>query len=183
MMGFTMFAKAAPGFTLITAALSLSACATMPVGAALHTAEAVPMSHYTGTWHEIARHPMALTDGCVAGYTTYAPGPAPDKVAIEDGCHDKTPTGKLKAIHADGTLVDADGANAKLTAHYPFLITYHYWVLYEAPDHGWFISATPDMKNLWIYTRQVPSPEALKPMVAKAQSLGYDVGQLEFPAQ
>ncbi len=178
-----MFAKATYGFTVIAAALSLSACATMPVGAAMHTAEAVPMSHYSGTWHEIARHPMALTDGCVAGYTTYAPGSAPGKITIEDGCHDKTPTGKLKSIHADGTLVDAGGADAKLTAHYPFFITYHYWVLYEAPDHSWFISATPDMKNLWIYTRDIPSPEALKPMVAKAQSLGYDTSQLEFPAQ
>ena len=164
-------------------AVSLSACATMPTGAALHTADAVPMSHYSGSWHEIARHPMALTDGCVAGYTTYTPGAGPGKIAIEDGCHDKTPAGKLKSIHADGTLEDAGGANARLTAHYPFFITYKYWVLYEAPDHSWFISATPDMKNLWIYTRDVPSAEALKPMVAKAQSLGYDVRQLEFPAQ
>ena len=178
-----MAIKAAPGLTAITAALSLSACATMPVGAALHTAEAIPMSHYSGTWHEIARHPMALTDGCVAGYTTYSPGTTPGAIAIEDGCHDKTPTGKPKTIHADGTLDDAGGANAKLTARYPFFITYRYWVLYEAPDHGWFISATPDMKNLWIYTREIPAAEALKPMVARAQSLGYDVRQLEFPAQ
>ena len=164
-------------------AVSLSACATMPTGAALHTADAVPMSHYSGSWHEIARHPMALTDGCVAGYTTYTPGAGPGKIAIEDGCHDKTPAGKLKSIHADGTPEDAGGAKARLTAHYPFFITFKYWVLYEAPDHSWFISATPDMKNLWIYTRDIPSAEALKPMVAKAQSLGYDVRQLEFPAQ
>lgn len=167
----------------VTAVLSLSACATVPVGAALHTADAVPMSHYSGTWHEIGRHPMALTDGCVAGYTTYSAGTASNKIAIEDGCHDKTPGGKLKSIHADGTLLDAGGANAKLKASYPFFITYNYWVLYEAPDHSWFLSATPDMKNLWIYTRDIPSADALKVMVAKAQALGYDTRQLEFPAQ
>ena len=164
-------------------ALMVSACATVPVGAALHTAEAVPMSHYSGTWREIARHPMTLTNGCVAGYTTYSAGAAPGKIAIEDGCHDKTPAGKLKSIHADGTLLDAGGANARLKASYPFFITYNYWVLYEAPDHSWFISVTPDMKNLWIYTRDIPSAEALKLMVAKAQALGYDTSQLEFPAQ
>lgn len=163
-------------------ALSVSACATVPAGAALHTAEAVPMSHYSGTWREIARHPMMLTNGCVAGYTTYTPGAKRGSISIEDGCHDKTPNGKLKTIHADGVLLDAGGANAKLKASYPFFITYNYWVLYEAPDHGWFISATPDMKNLWIYTRDVPSADAFKTMVAKAQALGYDTSQLEFPA-
>lgn len=177
-----MPAKLLTAVTFAATALSLSACATVPVGAALHTAEVVPVSHYSGTWHEIARHPMALTDGCVAGYTTYMPAGS-GKVAIEDGCRDKTPSGKLKTIRATGTLEDAGGANAKLTARYPFFITFRYWVLYEAPDHSWFISATPDMKNLWIYTRDIPSADALKPMVAKARELGYDTSQLEFPAQ
>lgn len=168
----------------VTAALSLTACAGMPTpkGAALSPA-AVPISHYTGTWHEIARRPMALTNNCVAGYETYTPGATPSDIAIDDGCHDQTPTGKLKTIHATGTLIDAGGANAKLKAQYPFFITYHYWVLYEAPDHSWFISATPDMKNLWIYTRTVPSIADRAIMVAKAKDLGYDISLLEFPAQ
>jgi len=79
-------------------------------------------------------------------------------------------------------LADAGGANAKLEAHYPFFITWNYWVLYESPEHDWFISADPKMKNLWIYSRTVPSPEARAVMVAKARELGYDVTKLEFPA-
>ena len=165
-----------------SSALLLSACASMPSAANPPQTVAVPMSHYSGTWLEIARRPMWLTDGCVAGYTTYSPGAKPNEIAVEDGCHKDTPTGKLKTIKARGVLTDAGGDNAKLEAHYPFFITWSYWVLYESPEHDWFISADPKMKNLWIYSRTVPSAEARAVMVAKAKALGYDVDKLEFPA-
>lgn len=161
----------------------LSGCAAMPAGPSqLKTAEAVPMSHYSGTWLEIARRPMMLTKNCVAGFTTYGPGARPGEVAVVDGCHQDTPSGKLKTIKARGILHDAGGDNAKLEVRYPLFITWNYWVLYEAPDHSWFISADPAMKNLWIYTRAVPSADDLAVMVAKAKALGYDTTQLEFPA-
>lgn len=142
----------------------------------------VPLGHYDGTWLEIARRPMGLTDGCVAGFTRYSPGKKPGEFLVEDGCHKKTPDGDVKTIHGRGELLDAGGANARLRVHYPFFITWEYRVLYEAPDHSWFISADPKMKNLWIYARTVPSPEQRAVMVAKAADLGYDVGLLEFPA-
>ena len=161
----------------------LAGCASVPTGSsAPKTAEAVPMSHYSGTWLEIARRPMMLTKNCVAGFTTYGPGAKAGEIAVEDGCHQDTPSGKLKTIKARGILHDAGSDNAKLEVRYPLFITWNYWVLYEAPDHSWFISADPAMKNLWIYTRTVPSADALAVMVAKAKSLGYDTNQLEFPA-
>jgi apolipoprotein D and lipocalin family protein len=171
--------------TLIVAAvgaLLLSGCASMPsVNKRPQTAE-IPMSHYSGTWLEIARRPMWLTNGCVAGYTTYSASDKPGEISVEDGCHKGMPAGKLKRIRARGVLTDAGGANARLEAHYPLFITWRYWVLYEAPDHSWFISADPKMKNLWIYSRTVPSAGARAVMVAKAQDLGYDVNRLEYPA-
>jgi apolipoprotein D and lipocalin family protein len=137
--------------------------------------------HYTGTWLEIARRPMFITDGCVAGFTTYKPGPKPDQIDVLDGCYEGTPNGKQKTVSGRGTLQDAGSTNARLTVRYPLFITFHYWVLYEAPNHSWFISADPDMKNLWIYTRKVPSKKQLAVMVKKASALGYDVSKLEFP--
>ena len=163
-------------------ALLLSACASLPFDARAPKTATIPMSHYSGAWLEIARRPMWLTNGCVAGYTTYSPGAKPNEIAVEDGCHKDTPTGKLKTIKARGVLADAGGNNAKLEAHYPFFITWNYWVLYESADHDWFISADPKMKNLWIYSRTVPTAEARAVMVAKAGELGYDVSKLEFPA-
>ncbi|MCQ4633294.1 lipocalin family protein [Shinella sp. CPCC 100929] len=66
---------------------------------------------------------------------------------------------------------------------YPLLIKFNYWVLYKSPDNSWFISASPSMKELWIYSRAVPSKKRLERMVRKASELGYDVRKLEFPAQ
>lgn len=169
-------------YLTIGATLLLSACASMPSADKAPKTAAVPMSHYSGTWLEIARRPMWLTNGCVAGYTTYSAGGTPGEVAVEDGCHKDSPAGRLKTIRGKGTLTDAGGDNARLRVQYPLFITWNYWVLYEAPDHGWFISADPAMKNLWIYARKVPSAEDRAVMVAKAKALGYDVGQLEFPA-
>lgn len=166
----------------VSVALLLSACASLPSDAQAPKTATIQVSHYSGTWLEIARRPMWLTNGCVAGYTTYSPGAKPNEIAVEDGCHKDTPAGKLKTIKARGVLTDAGGNNAKLEAHYPFFITWNYWVLYESPDHDWFISADPKMKNLWIYSRTVPSAEARAVMVAKARELGYDVSKLEFPA-
>lgn len=142
----------------------------------------VERSHYSGTWLEIARTPMWITDGCVAGYTTYRPSASRNIFRIEDGCREGTPKGELKTISGIGTLEDAGTTNAKLTVRYPLFITFKYWVLYKSPDRSWFISADPKMENLWIYARKAPSKARLATMVAKAKALGYDVRKLEFPA-
>jgi apolipoprotein D and lipocalin family protein len=139
--------------------------------------------HYQGTWLEIGRRPMAITDGCVAGYTTYTPTAYAREIMVEDGCHEGTPSGRLKSITGRGELIDAGTTNARLKVRYPFFIVFDYRVLYQSPDHSWFISADPQMKNLWIYARAVPSTRQRAVMVKTAKSLGYDVGLLEFPDQ
>ena len=139
--------------------------------------------HYRGTWLEIARKPMYLTDGCVAGFSTYRPGPSRNEILVEDGCRVDTPKGRLKTIKGIGTITDFGTANAKMRVRYPWFITLNYWVLYESSDKSWFISANPSMTDLWIYARTVPSKSKLQRMVRKASQLGYDVRQLEFPAQ
>ena len=166
--------------TLTTAAL------VVPLPSTAHAEPAtvrVSRDHYTGTWLEIGRTPMWLTDGCVAGYTTYSRGQKPERIMVEDGCREGRPDGKLKTVHGIGTIQDFDQDRAKLRVRYPLLITMDYWVLYTAPDRSWFISADPGMKNLWIYAREVPSKKLLAKMTAKAAALGYDVRKLEFPAQ
>jgi apolipoprotein D and lipocalin family protein len=141
----------------------------------------VGIDHYRGTWLEIGRRPMWLTDGCVAGYSTYRRGKSPDQVLVEDGCRVANPKGRLKTVRGTGHVVDFKGDKAKMRVRYPLLITFNYWVLYKSPDKTWFISADPDMTNLWIYARTVPSKAKLKTMVRKASELGYDVRKLEFP--
>ncbi|TAY05446.1 hypothetical protein ELH91_31770 [Rhizobium leguminosarum] len=139
--------------------------------------------HYRGTWLEVGRTPMFLTDGCVAGYSSYRQGKSPDEILIEDGCRVDTPQGRLKAVRGTGTIQDFGTTNAKMQVRYPWLITFNYWVLYKSPDKSWFISANPSMTNLWIYSRNVPSKNKLHRMINKASELGYDVRKLEFPQQ
>jgi apolipoprotein D and lipocalin family protein len=139
------------------------------------------MSHYQGKWLEIGRTPMRLTDGCVAGFTVYSKGDAPNQVKVQDGCREGTPQGELKTIEGVGTLTDARTTKAKLRVRYPLFITWDYWVLYQSPDRNWFISADPKMEKLWIYARKVPSKPQLARMVKKASELGYDTAKLEFP--
>ena len=164
---------------------TLSACVTAPsaseVGAPQPLRAIYMDRFYTGRWLEIARLPMRLTDGCVAGATNYVIV-EPTRVDVRDTCQVDTPQGREKAIGARGEILDP-GTNAKLRARYVGgLITWDYWVLDRAEDYSWFISADPTFDKLWIYTREVPGPAQRQALVARAQALGYDVSRLEFPA-
>jgi len=136
---------------------------------------------YSGRWLEIARLPMSLTDGCVAGATNYVVV-NPTRVDVRDTCQVDTPQGREKAIGGRGEIMDP-GTNAKLRVRYVGgLITWDYWVLDHAEDYSWFISADPTFDKLWIYTREVPDAAERAALVARAAALGYDVSRLEFPA-
>jgi apolipoprotein D and lipocalin family protein len=165
-------------------ALAAALCmTTVPASAAEAPAPAKPVDparFYTGRWLEIARLPMKLTDGCVAGTTDYSPG-EDGKVTVLDACQVGAPGGRTKSIKGTGTLLDAGSANATLKVRYPFFITWTYRVLDHADDYSWFISADPTFEKLWIYTREVPDAAERQTLVARAAALGYDVSRLEFP--
>lgn len=166
--------------TLATAILALTLATPAWAARAPEPAKPVDAARfYEGRWLEIGRRPMWLTDGCVAGSTSYERG-ADNAVAVVDDCRRDTPQGKRKALEGKGTILDP-GTNAKLRVRYNLLITWDYWVLDHADDYSWFISADPKLKNLWIYTRTPPSPELLKVLIARARALGYDADKLEFP--
>ncbi len=165
-------------------AMALSACATAPSPDAVRApapARSVDLEQfYAGRWLEIARLPMRLTDGCVAGATNYVVV-SPTRVDVRDTCQVGTPQGREKAIGGRGEVLDP-GTNARLRVRYVGgLITWDYWVLDHAEDYSWFISADPSFDKLWIYTREVPDAAERQALVARAAALGYDVSRLEFP--
>jgi len=167
--------------------LGLAACATAPAAdSRLQTVSSIDADRfYTGTWFEIGRRPIRLTDGCVAAGTTYTPE-GEGRVRVLDFCRQGSPTGEWKTIGGPARIVDP-GTNAKLHVTYRFLkvipIQRDYWVLARDEDYRWFISADPSFKDLWIYTRKPdPTDAEIAPLVARAKALGYDTGKLEFPA-
>jgi apolipoprotein D and lipocalin family protein len=141
---------------------------------------------YSGTWHEIGRRPMTITDGCVAGATEYGPD-RNGGIAVLDSCRKGSPSGELKTVGGPGTILDP-GVNAKLRVDYKlygvFPVQRDYWVLDRADDYSWFISADPTFKDLYIFARDPQiGPAQRKRLVARAAALGYDVSKLEFPEQ
>lgn len=170
--------------TLILMALA-SACASPPpsvLGAAPQPAKSVDASRfYTGTWLEVARRPMLITDGCVAGTTSYRRA-ADSTVAVKDACRVGDPSGRERSIEGTGRILDT-ATNAKLGVRYTALISRDYWVVDRADDYSWMMTASPNFRDLYIYTRAVPSKRQLDRLVARAAALGYDTSQLEFPAQ
>jgi apolipoprotein D and lipocalin family protein len=169
----------------LTAGLALSACATAPSPDSIRApapARAVDLDRfYSGRWLEIARLPMSITDGCVAGATNYVVV-NPTRVDVRDTCQVGTPQGREKAVGGRGEVLDP-GMNAKLRVRYfAGFVTWDYWVLDHAEDYSWFISSDPTFEKLWIYTREVPDDAERRALVARAAALGYDVSRLEFPA-
>lgn len=172
-------ALAAGGLLLIVG------CATMasprPVRAPQPARPIEPNGFYVGRWYEIARTPMKLTDGCVAGYTDYIT--RGDKLIERDGCRDKTPMGKEKVVAGPLTILNP-GQNTKVRVNYRLFgfvpVARTYWML----DHGqdWFIMSDPALENVNVYTRDPrPSREVVAMLNSKVSGFGYDVGKLEYP--
>lgn len=139
---------------------------------------------YTGLWHEVARRPMAITDGCVAGATEYKRGEG-GAIEVLDSCRMGTPAGELKTIGGPGEILDP-GTNAKLRVTYTVFgivpVVRDYWILDRAADYSWFISADPTFKDLYIFARDPGiSANQRRQLVQRASALGYDVSKLEFP--
>lgn len=179
--------------TGMAAALALSGCASMgsdapPVAPQPTHAVADPARFYSGDWREIARNPMKLTDGCVAGLTRFSRTEDGD-LYDRDSCRIGDPvTGREKVFAGPATILDPSASN-KFRTDYRVFAVFHvsrtYWVLDNGEDEGgWFIVATPDFKNLSIFTR-TPQPSAtLKArLIDRTRALGYDPAKLEFPAQ
>ena len=98
---------------IIVAALTLAVVGPPALAAPLDAA------HYSGTWLEVGRTPMKLTDGCVAGTTTYTRTDA-THVTVVDDCRKGGPDGPRKAVTGKGVIKDP-GSDHILDVRY-FLI-------------------------------------------------------------
>jgi apolipoprotein D and lipocalin family protein len=178
-----IFAVVAVAGIALTACVTSSRPASGPGVIAPQPAKPVDDVFFTGIWHEIIRNPMSITDGCVVGETGFQRR-ADGGLFQRDTCRMGSAAGKEKVIAGPVTLLDP-AARSKFRTDYQLFgfipIRREYWVLDHAP--GWFIMATPDMKNLIGYTRAPPTQVTraqADELAARARALGY-AGALEFP--
>jgi apolipoprotein D and lipocalin family protein len=139
---------------------------------------------FTGRWYEIARTPMGITKGCVAGTTDYYHD-AQGKLIDRDACRDGTPEGKEKVFAGPVTFLDpADNKFSVAYKVFIFHVPKTWWILDHGDDYDWFIVSDPSFKHLSIFTRASnPDPALVRDLTARARALGYDTTKLEFPTQ
>ncbi len=165
--------------------LALASCATGPMTQAPQPARLIDAAKfYTGTWYEIARTPIFLTDGCVAGTTIFYY--RPDGQLIErDACHRGSPEGAEK-VFKGAVTIDNPGENTKITVHYHLYgilpVTQTYWMLDHGPDYGWFIVSDPTEQHVDILARTPrPTSAQVTAWTNRVIALGYDPAKMEFP--
>jgi apolipoprotein D and lipocalin family protein len=170
--------------------VGMTACTTGASGPVLAPQPTKPVDasrFYSGMWHELARNPMKITDGCVAGITAFSRD-ADGKIIDRDSCRMGDPdTGKEKVFAGPVTIEDVN-TNAKFTTHYkvagPFGVSRTYWIIDHDKAYAWFIVATPDFKNLSIFARDPRLGRAERgALTERARTLGFDPAGLEYPAQ
>ncbi len=166
-------------------ALSLAGCAAAPTTQAPAPLKPIdPAVFYTGTWYEIGRTPISLTNGCMAGTTIFYH--RPDGQLVErDACHKGSPSGPEK-VFKGWVHIDDPGQNAKITVHYTLFgflpISQTYWMLDRGADYGWFIVSDPAEQHVDILSRSPRPTEAqVAAWKARVLALGYDPAKMEFP--
>jgi apolipoprotein D and lipocalin family protein len=176
------------GFSILC--LVLAGCASTAQGggaAAPEPAKPIDAAQlFTGTWYEVARTPMHVTDGCVAGTTEYLTGDYGELVE-RDACQMGTPEGKQKVIQGPVRILNP-GQNTKIVVHYTVFgiipITRTYWLIDHGDDYSWFMFTNPAFTQVSIFTRaKQPGQARIAELVARLQAFGYDTKQLEYPAE
>jgi len=139
------------------------------------TVSQVDLARYMGDWFEIARMPNPFQKQCertTARYTLTGDG----RFSVLNAC--LTPAGKRKSAKGRAKVVDfATGSKLKVSFFWPFYGDY--WILDLDADYRWALVGTPNRKYLWVLCRsERMDPAVLERLLAKARSLGYDLGSL-----
>lgn len=142
-----------------------------------HARSIDPSRLYRGTWLEVARRPMWITNGCVAGTTSYQRDTQPNQIHVRDACRN----GKEETVLNGVAEILDPGSNSRLMVRYNPLLSVEYNIIDHAPDYSWFIETSPTLDNVFIFTRKRPSTKELNALVHRVRLLGYETSDLEFP--
>ena len=145
---------------------------------------AVDLPRYLGRWYEIARTPNRFEkgDGCEGATADYAQDAKGDMTVVQT-CHKGSANGAESVYRASARILDP-GVNARFKLTFYLFLSKEYWVLDYARDYQWAIVGDPSGRFVWLLSRTPAVSAGVRAdMLHRAQALGYDLRQLDFPAQ
>jgi apolipoprotein D and lipocalin family protein len=162
--------------------LSMLAFVFLAAPAALRTVPAVDLERYQGKWYEVARLPNRFQSDCAGATAEY--GLREDgKVSVLNTCFTKN--GDVRSIK--GSAAPLDETNARLLVRFDgfffklfsWLIKANYWVIELDSDYRYAVVGTPDLKYLWVLSREPEMDEELYgELIEKARGQGFPVEKI-----
>jgi apolipoprotein D and lipocalin family protein len=151
-------------------------------GEPLPTAPNVDLARYQGTWYEIARLPVHWQQRCAshvsATYTLRPDG----KLTVLNQC--RSIDGIESATTGTAEVAVNDGSNSKLKVSFYWPFKGDYWILALDDDYQWALVGTPNLKYLWILSRNPQlDQEIVARLTEQARILGFDTAGLTFTSQ
>ena len=151
------------------------------------TVEHVELPRYLGTWYEIARKPMRFEDAGARDITATYSLDESGAVCVVNACLNAE--GEVEVSTGLATPIDA--SNARLEVSFlpqglrwiPFARG-DYWILRLDEGYRTALVGEPGRKYLWLLHREPRMDPATRgEWLEFARTLGYDLGDVIFPAQ
>lgn len=163
---------------ILAGALALALLSAPAMAAAPQPANKIDLTKMTGRWFEVARFHNHRQKDCFAAATEWVRNG--DGFAVTNICRKGAVNGPVQTVKASAKVVDP-ATNAKVRMTFMKVVGQEYWILDRAPDHSWFILATPGGNFVWLFSRQAQMPAtARSAAVSRIKALGYDTGKLLF---
>lgn len=148
------------------------------------TVDAVDLSRYAGTWHEIARLPNRYERECVGQPSaTYTPGF--DGIAVTNRC--STRNGQMRVSQGLARVVPGSAGACLKVTFVPSWLRWldaawaDYWILDLDADYRVALVGTPRRDAMWLLAREPVLDDAQRERLLRiAAERGYDVQRLQF---
>lgn len=167
---------------LLVATIALSGLAGRAQAQQVEAVSAVDLERYAGLWYEQAHLPLFFQRNCMANTTARYTLRDDGRIDVVNQCD----TDKGERIEARAIARRVGESTSKLEVRFaPAFLSFlpavwgDYWIVDLDPDYRWAIVGSPDLKYLWILTRDKAFPKADQDaLVARARALGYDTSRL-----
>lgn len=163
--------------SLVVTIMFLQACSPFST---LKTVKEVNLKSYAGAWHQIAAIPAWFQKDCTSDTTAEYELTAENEIKVTNKCIKKN--GSFEIAQGLGRINPKYGENSKLEVTFVNLFGFwvwwfggDYWIMDLASDYSYSIVGDPDLKYLWILSRNpILSLETLKILKSKIENQNYD---------